>query len=180
MINSISTTPVLSSNVLPKAQEIKTTQQTASDKVAQDDFSWKYGTPWETTSDEELAKINTRLNNSFKTLVEAYNEAMKDIVVVENSIEQQLAEGRLDKKELEKFISENPLPLVNAFVDKDLISVYKSSASLDEFKAKWLELKNTQSAKLTKMFLEMGFESDLELSNFDYAGKFSSQIDLKA
>lgn len=148
------------------------------------DFSFKFGTPWENTSDEELAKINTRLNNAFKVFVDEYNKMAKDIVEVENSIEEQLVSGRLDRKELDDFINENPLPLTNGFVDKDLMSVYKTSASLDEFKAKWLELKNEQTAKLRKMFLQMGFEiesGDLALSNFDLAGtKFAHQIDIKA
>ena len=67
MINSINTT--LSSNLYTlsssKMQETNKLAKKESNAVSQDDFSWKYGTPWENTSDEELAKIDARLNNSF-------------------------------------------------------------------------------------------------------------------
>lgn len=182
MINSINTT--LSSNLYTlsssKMQETNKLAKKESNAVSQDDFSWKYGTPWENTSDEELAKINARLNNSFKVLKETYYDTIKDIEVVENSIAQQLIEGRIDKKEIDDFINENPLSFIKP-IDKEVESVYKQSVSLDEFKAKWLELKNTRSIDLTKMLLKFGFKSDLELSNFDYTSiKFQGKVDIKA
>ncbi len=182
MINSINTT--LSSNLYTlsssKMQETNKLAKKENNAVSQDDFSWKYGTPWENTSDEELAKINARLNNSFKVLKETYYDTIKDIEVVENSITQQLIEGRIDKKEIDDFINENPLSFIKP-IDKEVESVYKQSVSLDEFKTKWLELKNTRSIDLTKMLLKFGFKSDLELSNFDYTSiKFQGKVDIKA
>ncbi len=182
MINSTNT--ALSSNLYTlsssKMQETNKLAKKENNAVSQDDFSWKYGTPWENTSDEELAKINARLNNSFKVLKETYYDTIKDIEVVENSIAQQLIEGRIDKKELDDFINENPLSFIKP-IDKEVESVYKQSVSLDEFKTKWLELKNTRSIDLTKMLLKFGFKSDLELSNFDYTSiKFQGKVDIKA
>lgn len=182
MINSTNT--ALSSNLYTlsssKMQETNKLAKKENDAVSQDDFSWKYGTPWENTSDEELAKINARLNNSFKVLKETYYDTIKDIEVVENSIAQQLVEGRIDKKEIDDFINENPLSFIKP-IDKEVESVYKQSVSLDEFKTKWLELKNTRSIDLTKMLLKFGFKSDLELSNFDYTSiKFQGKVDIKA
>lgn len=182
MINSTNT--ALSSNLYTlsssKMQETNKLAKKENNAVSQDDFSWKYGTPWENTSDEELAKINARLNNSFKVLKETYYDTIKDIEVVENSIAQQLIEGRIDKEELDNFINENPLSFIKP-IDKEVESVYKQSVSLDEFKTKWLELKNTRSIDLTKMLLKFGFKSDLELSNFDYTSiKFQGKVDIKA
>ncbi len=182
MINSTNT--ALSSNLYTlsssKMQETNKLAKKENNAVSQDDFSWKYGTPWENTSDEELAKINARLNNSFKVLKETYYDTIKDIEVVENSIAQQLIEGRIDKKEIDDFINENPLSFIKP-IDKEVESVYKQSVSLDEFKTKWLELKNTRSIDLTKMLLKFGFKSDLELSNFDYTSiKFQGKVDIKA
>lgn len=182
MINLTNT--ALSSNLYtPSSSKMQETNKLAkkeNNAVSQDDFSWKYGTPWENTSDEELAKINARLNNSFKVLKETYYDTIKDIEVVENSIAQQLVEGRIDKKELDNFINKNPLSFIKP-IDKEVESVYKQSVSLDEFKAKWLELKNTRSIDLTKMLLKFGFKSDLELSNFDYTSiKFQGKVDIKA
>lgn len=182
MINSTNT--ALSSNLYTlsssKMQETNKLAKKENNAVSQDDFSWKYGTPWENTSDEELAKINARLNNSFKVLKETYYDTIKDIEVVENSITQQLIEGRIDKKEIDDFINENPLSFIKP-IDKEVESVYKQSVSLDEFKTKWLELKNTRSIDLTKMLLKFGFKSDLELSNFDYTSiKFQGKVDIKA
>lgn len=182
MINSTNT--ALSSNLYTlsssKMQETNKLAKKENNAVSQDDFSWKYGTPWENTSDEELAKINARLNNSFKVLKETYYDTIKDIEVVENSIAQQLIEGRIDKKEIDDFINENPLSFIKP-IDKEVESVYQQSVSLDEFKTKWLELKNTRSIDLTKMLLKFGFKSDLELSNFDYTSiKFQGKVDIKA
>lgn len=182
MINSTNT--ALSSNLYtPSSSKMQETNKLAkkeNNAVSQDDFSWKYGTPWENTSDEELAKINARLNNSFKVLKETYYDTIKDIEVVENSIAQQLVEGRIDKEELDNFINKNPLSFIKP-IDKEVESVYKQSVSLDEFKAKWLELKNTRSIDLTKMLLKFGFKSDLELSNFDDTSiKFQGKVDIKA
>lgn len=182
MINSTNT--ALSSNLYTlsssKMQETNKLAKKENNAVSQDDFSWKYGTPWENTSDEELAKIDARLNNSFKVLKETYYDTIKDIEVVENSIAQQLVEGRIDKKEIDDFINENPLSFIKP-IDKEVESVYKQSVSLDEFKTKWLELKNTRSIDLTKMLLKFGFKSDLELSNFDYTSiKFQGKVDIKA
>ncbi|TQR53014.1 hypothetical protein [Campylobacter troglodytis] len=174
MITSTNIAP-LNSNILAQRQNAKTAEQSSDKKAIQDDFSWKYGTPWENSSDEELMKINTVMNNAFKVLVDKYNEATKDISSVENSIEQQLSKGIIDENELNEFISKNDLPLVNAFIDKDLMQIYKTSTSLDEFKTKWLELKNQQINKLLKMFLEAGFESD-----FSNVSSLSVKLDIKA
>ena len=82
----------------------------------------------------------------------------------------------IDENELNEFISKNTLPLVNAFVDKDVVQIYKTSANLDEFKAKWLELKNQQITELMKMFLQMGFKSDFADENFSVKTELNIKI----
>lgn len=177
MLNLVNTMGI-NSNILPKKQEqnVEIANRITNNKDVQNDFSWKYGTPWEDTSDEELAKINTTMNNAFKVLVKQYNESVKNVSLVENSIEKQLDKDMIDENELNEFISKNTLPLVNAFVDKDVVQIYKTSANLDEFKAKWLELKNQQITELMKMFLQMGFKSDFADENFSVKTELNIKI----
>lgn len=107
---------------------------------------------------------NSNLNESFKVLVSQYQKAIKDFIVVENSLFEQLSNDGEIEKELNKFIKENKMPIMDAFIDKDIFALYKTSASIEEFKAKWLELKDKRFVEFTEQFLKVGLQQGFIVS----------------
>lgn len=107
---------------------------------------------------------NSNLNESFKVLVSQYQKAIKDFIVVENSLFEQLSNDGEIEKELNKFIKENKMPIMDAFIDKDVLALYKTSASIEEFKAKWFELKDKCFVEFTEQFLKVGLQQGFIIS----------------
>lgn len=107
---------------------------------------------------------NSHLNESFKVLAGQYQEATKDIHSVENSLFEQLSNDSEIEKELNKFIKENKMPIMDAFIDKDILALYKSSASIEEFKAKWFELQDKRFVELAEQFLKAGLQQGFIIS----------------
>lgn len=148
----------------------------ASEKVVQDDFSWKYGTAWEDTSDEELKSMIERLNKTFKSVLNEYETLTKEMPVRENSIYQQLTNGTADTaliSQINEFKNKNVISQFGgigfgSLLDKDIENIYRTATNADEFKASWLELKEKRSNEVIDSVLKNGFgKSGVILSNDD-------------
>lgn len=107
---------------------------------------------------------NSNLNESFKVLVSQYQKSTKDFIVVENSLFEQLSNDGEIEKDLNKFIKENKMPIMDVFIDKDILALYKTSASIEEFKAKWFELKDKRFVEFTEQFLKVGLQQGFIIS----------------
>lgn len=155
---------------------VKASDKTEQIKNAQDDFSWKYGTPWEIMSDEWLQEMSEQTKKSFERLMNEYDELTKEMPVRENSIYQQLKNGTADTaliNEINEFKNKNAISQfggigLGSILDKDIESIYRTATNADEFKASWLALKEKRSNEIINSVLQNGFgKSGVILSNDD-------------
>ena len=149
--------------------------QATNDKSTQD-FSWKFGTPWEMMSDEWLKEMSEQTKKSFERLMSEYDKLTKEMPVRENSVYQQLKNGTADTaliNEINEFKNKNTISQfggigLGSILDKDIESIYRTATNADEFKASWLALKEKRSNEVIDSVLKNGFgTSGVILSNDD-------------
>ncbi|EPI9980812.1 hypothetical protein ACXO6N_000735 [Campylobacter upsaliensis] len=111
----------------------------------------------ENLSQKQINRSNVvNLNTLLKSYQTYYDKLTKAIPILEGSIQDQILKGKMSQEEihfLNDFKEKNKASM--QWLDEDLqreyISLYRTSMDIEEFKQKWLELQSKHNSRLSEI-----------------------------